>query len=219
MSIYERALVDKNIDEELWLAERRKGVTATEIAKLAKGQPAARRDVLAEKISGDRSFFGNKYTDWGLERELALATILETEHGFEASDILFHAETNPRHLATPDAILLGEEVAVAEIKTSKFDLDPAGPHFARTTYMDQMQWQMYVAGENCVECLFIWEQHDDVWVEDEFGVERPTPVGHAQTWLHRNDERIAELIQIADEFLTELDEALAVVEVNEWVKS
>ena len=74
MSLYTRAVVDKNIDEELWLAERRKGVTATEVAKLAKGQPAARRDVLAEKVSGERTFFGNKFTDWGLERELALAS-------------------------------------------------------------------------------------------------------------------------------------------------
>jgi len=221
MSIYERAVVDKNFDEELWLAERRKGVTATEIAKLAKGQPAARRDVLAEKVSGDRSFFGNKYTDWGLEREIALATILEMEHGFEASDILFHAEENTRHLATPDAILLDPfgAPAVAEIKTSKFDLDPVGKPFAKSTYMDQMQWQMYVAGGSCFRCLFIWEQHDDVWVEDEFGVQRPTPIGHAQTWLPRNDERIAELIAIADEFLTELDEALAVAEVVEWVRA
>ena len=220
MSIYERAIVDKNVNEELWLAERRKGVTATEIAKLAKGQKAARRDVLAEKVSGDRSFFGNKYTDWGLEREIALATILETEHGFEASDILFHAEENSRHLATPDAVLLGAEgLAVAEIKTSKFDLDPVGPHFAKSTYMDQMQWQMYVAGPDCAECLFIWEQHDDVWVEDEFGVERPTPVGHSQTWIPRNDERIAELLVIAHIFLLELDEALATAEVVEWVRA
>lgn len=220
MSIYERAIVDKNVNEELWLAERRKGVTATEIAKLAKGQKAARRDILAEKVSGDRSFFGNKYTDWGLEREIALATILETEHGFEASDVLFHAEENSRHLATPDAILLDVEgLAVGEIKTSKYDLDPEKSHFAKSTYMDQMQWQIYVAGADCAECLFIWEQHDDVWLLDDFGVERPTPLNHDWVWIPRNDERIAELISIADEFLTDLDVALAVDEVVEWVRA
>lgn len=210
MSLYSRAVVDKNFDEDLWLEERRKGVTATEIAKLAKGQPAARRDILAEKVSGERSFFGNKYTAWGLEREAYLSSVLEVEHGFEASDVLFYAEGNSRHLATPDAILMDEEgLAVAEIKTSKHDLDPEGTYFAKTTYMDQMQWQMYVAGSECKECLFLWELHDDIWNTDEFGVERPGELFHDWVWIPRNDERIAELIVLADEFLVELDEALA----------
>jgi hypothetical protein len=210
MSLYARAIVDKNFSEELWLEERRKGVTATEIAKLAKGQKAARRDVLAEKVSGDRGFFGNKYTDWGLERELELAGRLEAEFGFEASDILFHAPENSRHLATPDAVLIGDDyVAVAEIKTSKNDLLPEGNFFQKSTYMDQMQWQMYVTGDDCNTCLFMWEQHDDFWVEDEFGVERPTPLEAKWQWISRDDARIAELIAIADEFLAELDEALA----------
>lgn len=210
MSLYARAIVDKNFSEELWLEERRKGVTATEIAKLAKGQPAARRDVLAEKVSGERTFFGNKYTDWGLERELELSSVLECDFGFEASDILFHAPANSRHLATPDAVLLVDEFTkIAEIKTSKNDLHPEGKFFAKSTYMDQMQWQMYVAGPECDECLFVWEQHDDFWVEDEFGVLRPTPLESQNEWIPRDDARIAELIVLADEFLVELDEALA----------
>jgi hypothetical protein len=209
MNLYARAVVDKNFSEELWLEERRKGITATEIAKLAKGQKAARRDVLAEKVSGERSFFGNKYTDWGLERELELSCRLETE-GFEASDVLFHAEGNSRHLATPDAVFLAQDfIKIAEIKTSKNDLAPEGKFFQKSTYMDQMQWQMYVAGPYCDECLFVWEQHDDFWVEDEFGVLRPTPLEAKQQWIARDDERIAELIVVADEFLAELDEALA----------
>lgn len=206
MSLYTRAVVDKNIDEELWLAERRKGVTATEVAKLAKGQPAARRDVLAEKVSGERTFFGNKFTDWGLERELALAALIQFEHGFEPSDVLFSAVENPRHLATPDAVKVADgSTVIAEIKTSKYDLSPDGTHFAKSTYMDQIQWQMYVVGEDCLECLFVWEQHDDNWILDEFGVERPEPLPHNELWIPRNQTRIDELVIIANDFLDELD--------------
>jgi hypothetical protein len=204
MSLLERALVDKNHDEEKWLEERRKGVTATEVAKLAKGQPAARRDILAEKKTGERSFTGNKYTDWGLERELAIASMIEFTHGFEASDVLFFSDRNERHLATPDAIYLAEDYTlIAEIKTSKYDLDPTESHFLKSTYMDQMQWQMYVC--DAERCLFAWEQHDDNWVEDEFGVPRPEPIYQNQVWIERDDERIAELIVLADEFLAEMD--------------
>jgi hypothetical protein len=208
VSLLERAVVDKNHDEEKWLEERRKGVTATEVSKLAKGQPAAKRDILAEKVSGERTFFGNKYTDWGLERELVISALLETNHGFEASDILFFAEGNSRHLATPDAIFLGEDsVLIAEIKTSKQDLHPEGKYFQKTPYMDQMQWQMYVCG--ATRCLFAWEQHNDVWVLDEFSVERPAPMNYDELWIDRDDYRIDFLVALADEFLAELDEALA----------
>lgn len=208
--LLERAVVDKNYNEELWLEERRKGVTATEISKLAKGQPAQRRDLIKEKMSGERGFMGNRYTDWGLERETVLGGLIEAEHGFEVSDVLFFAADNRRHLATPDAYYLGENFTlIAEIKTSKYDLDPMGKQFQKSPYMDQMQWQMYVAGEDCNFCLFVWERHDDNWVTDEFGVERPTPFLWDSEWLQRDNDRIAELVLLADEFLTELDWILA----------
>jgi hypothetical protein len=203
MNLFERALVDKNHDEEKWLEERRKGVTATEVSKLAKGTPSARRLILQEKRTGEYSFKGNKYTDWGLERELALVSLIEAEYGFEGSDILFFSASNSRHLATPDAVHLSDEVLIAEIKTSKYDLNPTESHFQKSTYMDQMQWQMYVC--DAQRCLFAWEQHDDNWVEDEFGVPRPEPIYQNQTWIERDDARIAELIVIADEFLAEMD--------------
>jgi hypothetical protein len=204
MTLLERAVVDKNQDEQRWMDERRKGVTATEVSKIAKGQPAARRDILAEKRTGERSFKGNKYTDWGLERELAIAMRLETKYGFEASDVLFSSDKNARHLATPDAIYLAEDCTlIAEIKTSKHDLNPNKAHFKRSTYMDQMQWQMYVC--DAMRCLYAWEQHDDNWVEDEFGVPRPEPIYRSQRWIDRDDARIAELIILADEFLDEMD--------------
>jgi hypothetical protein len=204
MNLLERAVVDKNVDEFQWLEERRKGVTATEVSKLAKGQPAVRRNLLAEKQTGESSFHGNKYTAWGLERELAIASTMEIRHGFEASDVLFYSENNKRHLATPDAIYLAEEeTLVAEIKTSKHDLYSKGPHFKKSTYLDQIQWQLYVC--NAVSSLYVWEQHDDNWILGADGIERPTPVLRTWEWIERDDARIAQLIVIADEFLEHLD--------------
>jgi hypothetical protein len=207
---YSRAVVDKSVDEAGWLEARRRGVTATEIAKLAQGQPAARATILAEKLTGERSFFGNKYTDHGLEREPHISARLQAQHGFTPSDVLFHAQNDFRHLATPDGILVDGSglVTIAEIKTGKHDLDPIGPAFAKTTYMDQMQWQMYVMGDTCTRCLFAWEQHDDEWVRGLDGVERPRPLGLEQAWVYRDDERIAELVRVADEFLADLDWAV-----------
>ena len=204
MNLLERAVVDKNVDQEKWLEERRKGVTATEVSKLAKGQPAVRRNLLAEKQSGESAFKGNRYTNWGLEREQVIAGLIEFHGGFEASDILFFSEGNHRHLATPDAIYLAEDHnLIAEIKTSKHDLSSQGPHFRRSTYCDQMQWQMYVC--NATRCLYVWEQHDDNWVEGMDGVERPSPILRTWEWIDRNDARIAELVLIADEFLEHMD--------------
>lgn len=54
--------------EEQWLTERRSRVTATDIGRLANGGPSVFAAVKAEK-HGVRSFFGNRYTEWGHERE------------------------------------------------------------------------------------------------------------------------------------------------------
>ncbi len=204
MSVLEREVVDKNVDEDKWLEERRKGVTATEVSKLAKGQAAVRRNLLAEKQTGESSFKGNKYTAWGLEREQVIAGLMEVKFGFEASDVLFYSEGNRRHLATPDAIYLAEDhILIGEIKTSKHDLYSKGPHFKKSTYQDQMQWQMYVC--DATRCLYAWEQHDDNWVEGADGIERPTPIANTWEWIDRDDARIAELVLVADEFLEHMD--------------
>ena len=54
--------------EDQWLAERMSRVTATDIGRLANGGPSVFAAIKAEK-SGARTFFGNRYTEWGNERE------------------------------------------------------------------------------------------------------------------------------------------------------
>jgi hypothetical protein len=208
---YARALADKNVDEAKWLELRRTGVTATEVAKLATKRPGEIRNITTEKLTGERSFFGNKYTAWGLERESAIAKDLFKDHGILASDVLFHAPGNERHLATPDGVKVDTNgsITISEIKTSKFDLDPAGDHFAKTSYYDQIQWQMYVMGQTCTKCLFAWETHDDNWQVGSDGIERPEPLDLNIAWIDRDEERIEVLLNVADTFLEEIEWAAA----------
>lgn len=198
-TLFDRAVADKTVDEEAWLRARRVGVTATEVSKLATPGESYALTLIKEKQTGERTFFGNQYTDWGLAREEVLVrNILEPE-GFVGSDVLYHADGNPRHLATPDGIYARDGfLMLAEIKTSKYDLDPEGEHFKKTSYYDQMQWQLYVAGDDVTEMLFVWEQHNDQWPT-------PSPFEANKAWIDRDQKRIEELIVIADKFLDQLD--------------
>lgn len=194
-TIYDRALADKNVDEALWLEARRTGVTATEVRDLAKGGSAVKAKLLASKRTGERDFFGNRYTEWGLEREPVLVESMLKPEGFFGSDVLYHSEANKRHLATPDALYLSDGlVLVAEIKTGKGELAPGTAGFDSKGYYDQMQFQMYVVGDDCMECLYVWEQHEDF-----------VPFPAEKAWIKRDQKRIEELVHIADQFLAELD--------------
>jgi hypothetical protein len=193
-NLYDRALVDKNVDgEEAWLKVRRSGVTATEVRDLAKGNPARRAELLNEKRTGERNFFGNQWTKWGLEREPVLVEQYLEPAGFIGSDVVFHAEQNKRHLATPDGVYLRDGlISVAEIKTSKNDIRPDSVAFKLSGYYDQCQFQMYVCGAD--ECLYVWELHEDFVVVDS-----------GSEWIEFDGERVAHLVKVADEFLAELD--------------
>lgn len=194
-TIYDRALADKNVSEELWLEARRTGVTATEVRDLAKGGSSVKSKLLAAKRTGERDFFGNRFTEWGLEREPVLVETMLKPEGFFGSDVLYHAQENKRHLATPDALYLSDGIVlVGEIKTGKGELAPGTYGFESKGYYDQMQFQMYVVGDDCMECLYVWEQHEDF-----------VPLPAQKAWIKRDQKRIEELVQVADAFLAELD--------------
>jgi hypothetical protein len=203
--LYDRVVADKRVDEAAWLSARRGGVTATEVAKLAKGSAGYSAGLVAEKKSGKRTFFGNKYTDWGLAREEVLVNSTLKFEGFVGTDTLFHAAENRRHLATPDGLYTSDgSLFTAEIKTGKHDLTPGSDFFEGSGYRDQIQWQMYVCGVD--SALYVWEQHDDVWrLNADSDVLEPTPFLACQEWLGRDQKRIDELILIANDFLALLD--------------
>lgn len=193
------------------MAARTLGATATEIAKAHKGGVGARREIVAGKMSGD-AFTGNQYTQWGSQREAAIAEDVRARTAIAPNDILFHADGNPRHLATPDGVGMNfdEQLVLSEIKTSKHDLTPGkgkAGYFWSTGYYDQMQWQMYVTG--AVSVRFTWEQHDDDWSEWPARGPRPLVDGELPfRVIERDQATIDDLVALAELLLDEYDVAL-----------
>lgn len=170
-------------DRENWLAERRRGITATDAARLA--TPTSIRAVVADKVYGS-SFSGNAFTDFGRQREPVIADWVRQEHGIAGCGLLFRAAENPRHLATPDGLAeWGDEVVLAEIKT----VNKPWKRIPRN-YLRQVWWQQYVLGAQ--RTLFVWERHEDFVVQDA----EPKFV-----WIDRDDAEIAKLVKLADEVL------------------
>lgn len=197
-----RACADQVADEAAWLAVRRGGVTASDMAKLARGGAGTRDRLLAEKREGS-AFKGNADTQWGKDREQAFAGTLR-QFGIEPEWRVFHAVDNPRFLASPDGVGINPKTGglqLAEVKTSKYKLNLNSAKFAATGYMFQMQWQMYVTGAEQV--LLLWERHDGDTV---------FPVQLAI--IPRDPKIIASLVEQATEFLALLDGERVVSETD-----
>lgn len=199
---------DENRDA--WLAERRSGITATEVRDLWLGKITPKQ--LAELKLGRRkdTFNGNAYTAWGKEREPVIAEQLRVEFDLQPESRVWHAAEDPRHLASPDGMGLGfEGLELSEIKTSGNDKSLYSPHFDEAGYLAQMVWQMYVMG--AWRCLFAFEYR--------LGTPGGFYPGQLVTWYVKDGERVtawvyldeyrellSKLIWIAEEFLALLDE-------------
>lgn len=197
-------------DREIWLTERKSGVTATEVRELHKrgDSYAVELEKLKRGLVED-SFHGNKYTDWGNQREPVIAAKVKVLYGIEPEHRVFHAVEDSRYLASPDGVgVVDDELVLAEIKTAgkhKFP-DPVGQRlFDESGYYDQMQWQLFVTG--AARCLYVLEEAD--WGE---GNELAVPVvwdtedpDILTAWVVRDEKRIAELKKAADNFLARLE--------------
>ena len=171
-------------DRVAWLRARSKGVTATDVARLA--GPKGLQSVALEKIHGS-SFGGNAFTDHVITREPEIARWVRANHGIEPSAALFHARADKRHLATPDGVaVIGGELVLAEIKTTS-----SAWRTVPRSYMRQIWWQQYVLGAE--RTLIVWEQHlDFVPVADEPKCK----------WIERDDNEIHVLVGLANKLLT-----------------
>lgn len=182
----ERIVADSS-DRVAWLRARSRGITATDVAKLStpRSVEAAARD----KWYGSR-FSGNAYTEHGREREPQIARWVLDHHGIAPSSLLFHAEADKRHLATPDGLATTDAGAVvlAEIKTTNKPWRSIPRHYLR-----QIWWQQYVLGAE--RTLFVWERHDDF-----------VPVAEPECrWVERDDAAIATLITLAHELVAAIE--------------
>lgn len=230
LAALDRRVLARSSDPESWHRYRRGGVTATFIRDLMiqidqKGKTwnEARKAVERDRA---RPFSGNQYTDWGNLREPVIMEWVERKFSIAPSDALIHQADVLLHLATPDGIGVDydDRLRLAEVKTSKHDLDPGSidshhvlqmanvdgvwsaltpeKHFWRTGYYDQMQWQMWVTGANST--LFVWEQHDNQWP-----VPTPLSMEPQYCWVRRDDRRIGELVEVANWYLANREDLAA----------
>jgi hypothetical protein len=182
----DRVVADSS-DRVAWLRARSRGITATDVAKLS--TPRSVEAAAREKWFGSR-FSGNAYTEHGRDREPAIAAWTLDHHGIAPSSLLFHAEHDTRHLATPDGLAVTDAGALvlAEIKTTNKPWRSIPRHYLR-----QIWWQQYVLGAE--RTLFVWERHEDF-----------VPVGEPECrWVERDEDAIATLVSLAAQLVATID--------------
>lgn len=197
-------------DREAWLAERRSGITATNVRDLACKGPSRRAQIVAEKRGEyNDTFNGNQYTEWGNRREPIIAAWVREQYGIEPETRVFKSKNNPAYLASPDGIgVIDGELVLAEIKTAGKHVWPGNRLFKQSGYALQMQWQMYVL--DAARCLYVLEEHDNEWKETGGDYKQPTPPDEPLTiWIERDDAVIAELIKVADDALALIRDGIA----------
>jgi hypothetical protein len=181
-----RVVADSS-DRIAWLRARSRGITATDVAKLS--TPRSVETAARDKWFGTR-FSGNAFTDHGKDREPAIAQWVQDHHGIAPSSLLFHAEQDARHLATPDGLAETNagELLLAEIKTTNKPW-----RSIPRNYLRQIWWQQYVLGAD--RTLFVWEQHEDF-----------VPVGEPECrWVDRDENEIGALVRLAGQLVSSIE--------------
>lgn len=188
-------IADQAADEQAWREARAGKITATDVAKIMTGGPGAWADLKRKKRGDGRPFRGNRFTEWGHEREPFIIGWLDEQHGLRPNSWLLARTDNVTHAATPDAIS-EQGTMLGEAKTTVKDwpgLDGTLATFKGAGiagYWWQMQWQMYVA--DAATTVFAFELHEDfvpAWMEPHVVL------------VARDDDAIAEAIARVDEWL------------------
>ena len=181
---YRRLASSENREE--WLEARRRGVTATDVARLAHGGRSVWATVKSEK-AGETHFTGNDFTAWGIEREPVIAKTICAEYPVKHNTDLLQSVEDERWLATPD-LLDPNGSLVGDVKTAVWKGEPwAEPP---PNYYSQLQWQMFVTGIR--EAILCVEYHQD------FVPTSPFP--HVLT-VSYDPDHVEELVEVAESFL------------------
>ena len=176
-------------DEEAWHELRARGVTASEVHRIASGGRKQWRRILDDKLNGS-TFKGNRHTRRGHEREPFLIAHAASLLGatIEPNKNLYAHEKHSRFMATPDALGDDMEPFGVEVKSHDFGwsrVDVPADHY------DQMQWGMYVTGFR--SWFYVWE------VMGEDG--EPTLDDPKWAWIDYDPARVRHLVAAADAFL------------------
>lgn len=184
-------------DRPTWLEKRMGGVTATDVARLARGGEKTWSAIRAEKAGKGRDFM-NAAMQHGRDREPVIIQFAAKRFGVTPFGKLISADDEPRFLATPDAI----GALVAEVKTTVHDWASLAEVPGR--YIDQTLWQMRVTGIH--EGVLLYEPHEGGIPLYPFPLHFPIEYDRA---------RVAHLEQVAYEFLqsdVEPDEDAAILD-------
>lgn len=194
------------MDRPAWLAARRNGVTASEIARLGAYKNAASRkncygtladEKIAESPDDWRGKRMDRYRQWGKEREPVLEEWAAFAFGFTPESRLAWSESDRQHLASVDGwkVDAADNVHLAEFKTTNKPLTIA--ECQEKGYVDQVQWQMHVTG--AVDTLVFWEERLEDQDTGEF-----YPGDRGTLLIERDQARIDTLVGYASEFLVVL---------------
>jgi putative phage-type endonuclease len=177
-------VASKSLSEERWLAARREGVTATQVAKAAGGDGGF--ETVVREYREDFREADNDYMRFGREMEPVIAMALKERHGIMPNDWLISHAYHPHHMATPDGLSLDHQM-IAEIKTTGTEWKTIPAQYVR-----QVQWQLYVTGADL--CVFAWMLRDEfdglfipAWFEPEIVL------------IDRDEEMIERLVKVADD--------------------
>lgn len=168
-----RAIADSSEDEQAWLEARKNGITASDVAQFDEGYDAHR--LIEKKLNS--VFKGNKWTQWGLEREPYLVEWA----GYTPNSKTFHSEENSQFLATPDGYKISDgELQLTQVKTtSKGWAEDQLPE----NYVRQCQWEMFISGAKTN--LLVWETHENFI---------PTDLEPNSTLIKRDEDVIQSLV-------------------------
>lgn len=176
---------------EEWLEQRKGYITATDIASIRTGSEKAFRELWDKKHKGE-AFRGNRFTEWGHERESHIAAHVRAVLGrsdLNSNDQLY-VKDGTKHAATPDMVTEDGDGS-CQIKTVGVKQDWGDIAHLPLDYKAQVEWEMYVLGIE--ECLFVWELRTEV--EGEFA---PGEIKHG---VVKSDPKLrARLLKIAADF-------------------
>lgn len=183
-------VVPDGAPEDVWLAARAEGVTASEVRAIAQGGRGTWRRILNDKLNGS-TFRGNAHTRRGHEREAFLIHWAdETVGAVRLNGALLGHPAHALHLATPDALGWNSDMGGFGVEVKSHDRGWTRTDVPRE-HADQMQWGMHVTGFD--QWLYVWE------VMGEDG--EPTLADPSHLWVPRDDTRIHQLVAEADRFL------------------
>lgn len=183
-------------DKEDWLAVRRTGVTATQVAKAATDSGFA--ETVGE-IMNPTTIDDNPYMKFGRDNENWIVLDLKARFGIMPNSWVIASEDERWRMATPDGLSLDHTV-LAEVKTTGKDWGDYSK--VPIHYRRQVQWQLYVAGKQAEACIFAWLLR----TEDNTGNLIPAWFEPKTVVVERDEKIIAQLIDTANRLKSVMEE-------------